>query len=413
MPVQLDGAQFLQQPGPVRSDAVQGPGGLQGKINGESFVATSSATSQMADLAEELAFVANQFKQKTSDKRKFKSGTLLSDQIKERIQKIQTIKGAEPVKKLLDEFQTRQRQTDRQIRERLEQFSDDVVDQYAVLDSAAEYFESIGDAEKARQFAAIRDQLMNENEVLVKAGLNISQKATEFSDLGTVREVRENYADHVQDYKSLDEGYTKLVEEYGAENFEDAVYMTLQLLATDQHCTDPSNPERLGAVNKDMGTLKVLTGVHDGCCETEEQLERTFDDVEVERFVLMKKLLQAVNQQWLTESDVTRIPQAMGVQRLEPEIFTLTKVVDIFRMIPEHVFHNEETKQGILAAAQEGLDSKIEDEAQLEISSVEDSIGIIGEVVMNVASNVQQISDDEESLIPLNLGSPRGTGDEE
>ena len=411
MPIQLDGAQFLQQPGPVRPDSTQSPAGLPGKLNGEAFIATSSANSQIADMAEEMSFVANQFKHKTSDKRKLKSGTQLSDQIRKRIQKIQTIQGTQSVKDLLNEFQTRQRLSNQQIRDRLEQFSGDVVDQYAVLDSAVEHFETIGDTEKSKQFATIRDQLMRENEVLIKAGLNISERAAEFGDMGSVRALRESYADHVQDHKSLNDAYSKLVKEHGAENLEVAIYMQLQLLATDLHCVDPSAPERLDAVIKDLGKLKVLVGVHDSCCETEEQLKRTYPDTRVEPNVLMKKLLNVVDQQWMTEADFDRIPIAMNVYELEPGIFTLTKVIDIVRMIPEEVFNNEETKQAILATAQEGLDGKVEEEAAQEMESLPDSEGIVGEVVMDlIGSNKGQAGD---SIIPLGLESVRGLDDSE
>ena len=154
--IETGGVHFSQHPGPVKFEGAQGPKGLQGKLNGEGLVATSNAASKFADAAEEMSFVAGNFKQKTADKRKLKSGSGLSVSILERIKKIQTIQGAQGVKDLLNNFQTQKNLSDQQIREKLKSFSDDPVDQFMAMDIAADYFEQMGDKAKADQLRGIK-----------------------------------------------------------------------------------------------------------------------------------------------------------------------------------------------------------------------------------------------------------------
>lgn len=135
------------------SQPIQGQIGSRGA---EGVLITKSASSAAADAAEEMSMVANQFK-KNLDKRKLISGSGLSVTILERIQKIRTIQGAQAVKDLLNKFQSQENLTDQQIRERLESFSDDPVDQYVALDIVAEYFEELGDKDKADQLRSLRD----------------------------------------------------------------------------------------------------------------------------------------------------------------------------------------------------------------------------------------------------------------
>ena len=430
--IETGGVHFSQHPGPTRFEGAKGPEGLQGKLNGEGLVATSNAASKFADAAEEMSFVANQFKNKTSDKRKLKSGSGLSASILERIKKIQTIQGAQGVKDLLNNFQTQKNLTEKQIRERLEEFSDDPVDQFTALDIAAEYFEQLGDKAKADQLRGVRDEIRAENKSLIQAAVNISEDAAEFSHMGGVREIREAYDSNVQSYvrddKSLEKLHQFLTDNYGTDDVEEAIVMQLKLLSSEMATMSPSAPpEHLDAIVKDLSKLKQLVAIHDGCLETEEQLMRTYPETELNENVLMQQLLNLIQQQWVTEADFEKIPEQMNVQMLEAQIFTMTKVVTMVRMIPEEVFANDETKQAIMAAASEGLDSKIEQEAEMEMVAIPEGEGFIDEIDLDFtrgkgeraedadspgsspAANRPKVTDEDlESLIPLDLGTKKG-----
>ena len=388
---QIGGVQFTQQPDSNRQlEGAKNPQGLQGKLQGEGLVATSDTASKFADAAEEMSFIAGQFKNKTSDKRKFKTGTGLSVSILERIKKIQTIQGVQGVKDLLNNFQTQKNLTDQQIREKLEEFSDDPVDQFTALDIAADYFEQLGDKQKADQLRGVRDGIRDEHKSLITAAANISEDAAEFSHLGGVRKIREAYNGNVQSYvrddQSLEKLHQFLAENYGTDDLEEAILMQLKLLSSEMASMEPSAPpEHLDAIVKDLSKLKQLVAIHDSCIETEEQLLRTYPETELNENVLMGRLLNLVQQQWVTEADFEKIPDAMNVKQLDAQIFALTKVVAMVRMIPEDVFANDDTKLAIIAAATEGLDSKIEQEAEEDMAiSQQDSESIIGEVMIDL-----------------------------
>ncbi|MGI9275657.1 MAG: TyeA family type III secretion system gatekeeper subunit [Endozoicomonas sp.] len=408
---QVGGVQTSQQPGlETRQAGEAGKQAASGKVNGETFVAQTNTASQVADIAEEMSMLSHQFKDKTFDKRKAKSGSELSERLLKQVEKIQTLQNVQALKDLLNQFGTQANLSDGEIKKKLKDFSDDVLEQFVALDLAAEYFEELGDTKKAEKLRGIRDELKKNNETLIKAGLNVSGAAAEFvaeTGEGSVRELREEYArgldsyfDHVSDHKTLEQAYQNLLKNnpQASENFEKAVKLQLRLLATDLGSLDPSSPpERLQAIIQDLSKLKTLVGVHDGCLETEQQIARMFPDVALAERVLMSQLLQLVEQQWVTEADFERLPGQINVTELEAQIFALTKVVAIIRMIPEEVFANDETRQNMVAAASEGLDGFIEREAEAEVenasAATDQAYGIIGEVTA-----------------PLNLPEVTGSG---
>ena len=286
--LQVGGSQQLTQPGFQGVESEPGPQGLAGKAaNGEKLVATANTSSPLAkaaDLAEEMSFAKSQFKDDLKDRKLSKSDEL-AKKILERIEKIQTIQNAQEIKDFLNQLKSNPNLTREQLERKLEEFSDDKLHQFAALDSAADFYEELGDTEKAQMIREMRDNFLAENRTAIKAGLNVSQAAAELaeetglSDTRGLREGYSDYLDHVQDHQSLDVAYEQLVETYGTEKFEDAVKVQLKLLATDLGCLDPSSPgERLQAIIQDMSKLKVLVGMHDECLETVEQLQRMYPE---------------------------------------------------------------------------------------------------------------------------------------
>lgn len=390
--MQVGGPQQLTQPGLQSIEGDSAPQGLAGKAaNGEKLVATTNTTSPLAkaaDAMEEMSFAKNQFKDDLKD-RKVKKGDDLASKILERVQKIQTIQNAQEIKDFLNKLQSNPNLSQDQLQRRLEEFSDDKLHQFAALDSAADYFEDLGDTEKAEMIRNMRDSFFEENKTAIKAGLNVSQVASELADetgLSDIRGLREgysNYLDHVQDHKSLDKAFDQLVDTHGSENLETAVKVQLKLLATDLGCLDPSSPpERLQAVIQDMSKLKVLVGLHDGCLETEEQLQRMYPESNVEERALMKRMLTLLDQQWVTEADFDKVPDELNVSELEAQIFTMTKIVGLVRMIPEEIFANIETKQNMMSSVEGSLDSLIEQENDDDAPFVENDaeFGILGDI---------------------------------
>ena len=404
--IETGGVHFTQHPGPTKSlDGAKSPQGQPGKLQGEGLVAISDSTSKFADAAEEMSFIAGQFKNKTSDKRKFKTGSGLTGFILDRIKKIQTIQGVQGVKDLLNNFQAQKNLSNQQVREELKKFSDDPVDQFTALDIAAGYFKQLGDKQKEDLIRGVQDDIRAENKSLIQAAPNISQDAAEFPHLGEVRKIREDYDSNVQSYvrddQSLEKLHHFLTDNYGTNDVEEAILMQLKLLSSEMASMEPSAPpEHLDAIVKDLSKLKQLVAIHDSCVETEEQLTRTYPETELNENVLMGQLLNLVQQQWVTEADFEKIPDAMNVQQLDAQIFALTKVVAMVRMIPEEVFVNDDTKEAIISAAKEGLDSKIEQEAEEDAAiSQQDSGSMVGEAEVDL-SFVKRMHDNSDEQPP-------------
>ena len=286
--LQVSGSQQLTQPGFQDVEGETGPQGVAGKAaNGEKLVATTNTASPLAkaaDAMEEMSFAKSQFKDDLKDRKLGKSDEL-AKKILERIEKIQTIQNAQEIKDFLNQLKSNPNLSQEELKRKLEDFSDDKLHQFAALDSAADFYKELGDTEKAQMIREIRDSFLDENKTVIRAGLNVSKVASELAEetgLGDTRELREgysNYLDHVEDHKSLDAAYERLITTYGVKKIEDSVKVQLKLLATDLGCLDPSSPaERLQAIIQDMSKLKVLVGLHDGCLETEEQLQRMYPE---------------------------------------------------------------------------------------------------------------------------------------
>ncbi len=384
MAVSIQGAGVVQQPVSQDIPSDKGTLGLKGKLSGENVVVKSDAQSKLMDAAEELSMVANQFKSKKLDKRKMKSGSELSDKMLEKIKKIQTIQKTEAFKDTISKFGNQPSLNQNQILRQARDFSDDLLEQYALLDFAQEYFAENGDEEKANQIATAKKRIKDQNPTLITAGLNISEQVAEtLEEQGLsvgIRKVREDYADfvddknwkttgdHVQDHRTLVKAYHYLVDSFGTAEFEKTSQLQLDALGADMLGLEQSAPpERLQAIVQDMKLLKTLSGVHDICCDTEDQLSRTYPSEQVPSSALMGQVLTLIDQPWVTESEFERILEDMNVKGLEAKIFATRAMLDIIRSVPEEAFANDETKQNLMLSGQEYMDTLIEEEVATEI----------------------------------------------
>ncbi len=419
---QVGGFQQLTQPGLDRVKGDSAQSGLAGKAaNGETLVAKASVPSplaQAADIAEEITQVRSQFKDDLKE-RKVSKGDDLSRKILDRVKKIQTIQNAQEIKDFLQKLKADPNLTRQQLQEKLKDFSDDVLHQFMALELAAEFFEDLGDTEKAELLRGVTGEFFNNNQTAIKAGINVSEAASEISEetgFSDIRGLREGYSDYlehashyldnVQDHKSWHAAYNAMVDVHGPENFEKAVNIQLKLLATDLGCLDPSTPpERLRAIINDLSELKQMVGLHDGCIETEEQIERMFPEVKLEEQLLMKKMLDLLQQQWVTEADFDKLPDHLNVSEIEAQIFTLTKIVGLVRMLPEEIFPTIEAKMNMQEAASGSLDGVIEVEAgeEIEGSDSDSGYGILGDISASLVP--EQVSGEADDRLVPNLGA--------
>lgn len=104
----------------------------------------------------------------------------------------------------------------------------------------------------------------------------------------------------------------------------------------------------------------------------------------LQRGVLLEQMLKLVEQPWVTEADFDPLPGRMGVDGLALRIFVMTKIIELLRIMPEDMFANDDTRQAIIGAAQEHLDSLVEQEAAEEMANAmvpEQGASLVAEVM--------------------------------
>ncbi|MRI32160.1 TyeA family type III secretion system gatekeeper subunit [Endozoicomonas sp. OPT23] len=450
MAASIEGAGSIQQPVFQDIPSDKGALGLKGRLSGENVVVKSDSQSALMDAAEELSMVANQFKSKKLDKRKMKSGSELSDKIMEKIKKIQTIQKTEAFKDTVNKFTDQKSLNQNQILKQARDFSGDPLEQYALLDFAQEYFAEQGDEEKANQIATAKKRIKDKNPTLITAGLNISEKVAQvIEEQGMnvdIRKVREGFAElvdesnlqaaggHVQDYRTLTRTYNYLLGDLGASKtvspidkpdtekklqkltsleFEKRCQLLLEALGTELLALDKSaSPERLQSIIQDMKLLKTLSGVHDLCCDTEDQMSRTYPSEQVLPSSLMGQVLKLVDQPWVTESEFENALHDLKVSGLEAKIFATRAMLDIIRSVPEEAFANDETKQNLMVSCQEHMDSLIEEEVASEIDTSGAELlsadNFVGEVTADLGLNKPPVKDTADFIIQKFLGNIAG-----
>ena len=310
-------------------------GGGAGKAaNGERVQIQSNVSSPLAqamDMAEEVTFVRNEFKNDL-DKRKLKKGDNLSQEILKRVQKVKSLDNTQEVKDFLNKLKANPKLTPDDIKEKLEEtfqsavggkLKRDVLHEFMGLDCAIRHYEEANDEENVKVLKQFRNRFFMDNKQPIQAGLNVSDVAYEESqehDFVTSLGARDTHnqliknQDHVSDHGSLEVAYDCLIEVYGDDKFEKAVDIQKKLLAADLNAVNQStSSSRLKAIIDDLATLKVLAGLHDGCVETEEQIGRMYPELTIKKRALMKEMLHVIQQQWVTEADFGKMMRQINV----------------------------------------------------------------------------------------------------
>ena len=129
----------------------------------------------------------------------------------------------------------------------------------------------------------------------------------------------------------------------------------------------------------------------------------------------MKRILTLLDQQWVTETDFDKLPDEIKVSELEAQIFTMTKIVGLVRMLPEEIFSNIETKQNMLSAAAGACDNLIEMENEDEVSnSIEsdEGYGLLTDISIPGVIDHGKVAP-KESDIPALGAQPRDSSNKE
>lgn len=232
--------------------------------------------------------------------------------------------------------------TDHQaLRQKLQEFSDDVTEQYIGLLSVREQL-SAGEGNEA--ILQLVNQQLAELErkygQTLTLGVNTFIPTIEAANVGLDEgsQLRQFYADSVMDYQGTAAAFSDLIEKYGESRFETAVAFMLQALAADYEAQGSSiDKSQLSVIMKDMNRLKMLAAMFDQCNEVAQKL----DQAQVTPRGLMQSVITINDMPWAEQADVER---ALNVSDLPlgTQINLLAEVRNIVNNIPHDAFKDPE-----------------------------------------------------------------------
>ena len=242
----------------------------------------------------------------------------------------------------------------------------DISQQYLGLQYALREGERQGAA--ADVLEAIRDAIADlemESGPEIRAGLNSLRSAGEFAaDPAGVATFQRTYRDVVLGENSLSKTLTLALERFGDAEVGRGLKQLIAALGHDLAAARPSTEaNRLQALLGDLYYLEVAATVLDGCGELAGKLAREFrSDIDGAR--LMRDLVSLSGEKWVSESRFTNLAAQHGVTPVEGRIAFLGGVRAMLKDLPVQIYPDADVRHGILAAAQEALDTAIDEEDQ-------------------------------------------------
>lgn len=360
----------------AREESATAAEAARGAYRGEAVVLDEDPLSMIEDAAEELTFGASEkVESKELAERKVEGGSRILDRVDaaERVQeylaKLPDMGRQEKLQEFVNQLRQHGANTPRQVLDEVRQFYSDVSHQYAALAYADEELEREGGPEELR--AAVRgamDESMREHGPEIRAGLNISSVAAEFSgrELGEIQQLRDFYRQTVLGHDGLRETFGSILKEYGAGGAPNAISFLLKAVGEDFSSKGPSiEPSELKLILDDMYKLEVLSTVHDRAAALLDRMGRRFDSVRGGNpEELMGSVLTLADSSWVQPDQVAQIGKGLGIREPEPEIYFLREMKEMVRLIPPKIFPDADRRDRLLDAVQDALDAAIEREEE-------------------------------------------------
>lgn len=254
----------------------------EGNYRGES-VKLKDTSSLIQDALEELGASQSEYNEKELAQRDIEEGKK-SDQL-DRIIKIQKLEelstqlkdlNQEELKRVSRHMMRMKNATPHQFREQARENFKEPAHQFAALTVLVEGLREQG-APKAQREAAENalQQLLDEEGPAVRAGINVSETAAEYSDakLADIQTLRDTYRDAVLDYQNLADAFSSLSDQYDAKEWPQAIKFLLDALGADLSAGGSSiEKSKLNAIRDDMYRLQVLAGLVEECDSLMEKL---------------------------------------------------------------------------------------------------------------------------------------------
>jgi len=240
----------------------------------------------------------------------------------------------------------------------------DVSQQFLALQYALRQGEREGAAEDVLD--GLREALADlelESGPQIRAGLNTVSAAGAYAkDTQGVADFQRTYRDVVLGESSLAKTLALALERFGGKDVGRGLQQLILALGQDLAAARPStSPDRLQSLVQDLYQLGTAVTVLDGCAELAAKLKRDHGAAfESER--LMQDLVNVSNEKWVSEARFSGLAGSHGVATVEGRIAFLGGVRAVLKDLPVQVYADADTRQSVLNAAQQALDTAIDEE---------------------------------------------------
>lgn len=348
--------------------------GAIGKHQGEN-VKSSNIASMVADAAEEMSFAFGSKASSKLSQRKTKQSNDLRNRIKQKaeayMRRIPDLGGADKLMQFLEHLKKGGKQTPRELLQQGKQEFKDVSHQYAALAFAYESLAGDGTAAGLRDtLAQALAQLEAEHGPAIRAGLNVSETASQFAGgkADKTQDLRDFYRHTVLAPESFVDAFESVISHYPDRNFLEAIAFMVAAVGRDLHARGPSlSPHALKKILDDLYRLEMMGHIYR---DSESLLERVFKLFQCRSKKsprsFMKHFMGLKKETWLQSGQLNEMVEDLGFGAMKVRIFFVQEFQKLIKKIPLKAFDDLEMRERLLEVIVEVRDAAVEEEERLE-----------------------------------------------
>ncbi len=342
----------------------------EGSYRGEKIKEKLDIQSLIADAAEELTFGASEKVEKDLSKRKVSSKKSEFEKVRERLEmylrKVPDFGSLDKLNQFIEHLKKSKFSSREQLLKETDKYFKDITHKFLALTYVLDVFKEEGEKDLADVLEKTVSYLSKEHSEDIRAGLNISETAQDFSSkgLGEIQELRDFYRENIVKYDGLHALHSSLLQNFSEDDFDNAVSFLIEAAGNDLRSQEPSvSPAHLKEVMDDLYRLEVIGNFHRDCASLIEKTEKLYSvKVSISAAQLADKVLALKEEKWIVSSRVEELLNSSLPGDIEARIFFLTNLKELVRAIPLKAFSDQEDRDKFLSVMQEALDSVIEAE---------------------------------------------------
>ena len=234
--------------------------------------------------------------------------------------------------------------------------------QESALRQARSRFPDPSDAWAA--LAGVLADLEREAGPQIRAGIQGALAAAGFADLGSSEDLRALYRQTVCDFRTVNDVFAHVQEQYGDIGFDRAMDFLFRALGNDLATDVPSMETRhLEHVQSSLGQVRLLQSAHVLC----EKLLQRWETVHGGRascspLELLGDIVALRNENFIGSLQIDRIAAKANAPDIEREVLFLQELLNTARSFPSSLFDGDQGRMKVIDAIQEAVDGAIERE---------------------------------------------------